>query len=89
MKRSRRIIAIALCLAALYVLLNGIGFAAVFFWKSEIIVTCVTIPATILCPAGAISVVPGSQADSPYFFIPLMAFFFFLWASVIDVVWHA
>jgi hypothetical protein len=86
MKRIRRIILIALGLAALYILLNGIGWAAVFFWKSNVIAICAAIPATILCPASAITVVPGSQADSPFFFIPLMGVFFVAWAIVIEIV---
>ena len=79
---------IALALAAVYLLLNGIGWAAVFFWKSEIIAFCVAVPTMVICPAGAICVVPGSQVDSPFFFIPLMAVFFLLWAVVIDAVWR-
>jgi hypothetical protein len=88
MKRTGRIILISLGLAALYLLLNGVAWAAVFFWKSEAIAICAAIPAMILCPAGAISVVPGSPADSPLFFIPLMVSFFLLWGIVIDAVWR-
>jgi hypothetical protein len=88
MKGIGRIIVIAFCLAALYVLLNGIGWAAVFFWKSDIIAKCVLIPAAILCPAQAISVVPGSKADSLFFFLPLTAVCFILWAIVIEAIWR-
>jgi hypothetical protein len=88
MKRFGRIGLIALALAGVYLLLNGIGWAAVFFWKSETIAMCVALPAAILCPVGAVTVVPGSQADSPFFFIPLMAIFFLMWAVLIDVVWR-
>ena len=88
MKRIGRILLIPLGLAAVYLLLNGIGWAAVFFWKSETIAMCTAIPAAILCPAGAICVVPGSRADSPLFFIPLMGVFFLLWAIIIDALWR-
>lgn len=87
MRRLWRIGLIALALAAVYLLLNGIGWAAVFFWKSEVVALCVAVPAMVICPAEAICVVPGSQADSPLFFIPLMAVFFLMWAVVIDAVW--
>jgi hypothetical protein len=54
MKRLGRIGLIALALAGVYLLLNGIGWAAVLFWKSETIAFCAAIPAAILCPAGAV-----------------------------------
>jgi len=76
-----------LALAGIYLILNGIGWAAVFFWKSEAVAMCAAIPAAVLCPAGAICVVPGSQADSPFFFIPLMGVFFLLWAVFIELMW--
>ena len=86
MKRIGRIGFIALALAGVYLLLNGIGWAAVFFWKSEAVAMCVAIPAAILCPAEVVTVVPGSQADSLFFFIPLAAIFFLMWAVLIDAV---
>jgi hypothetical protein len=88
MRRLGRIGLIALALAAVYLLLNGIGWAAVFFWKSEVVALCLAVPAMVICPAGAICVVPGSQADSPFFFIPLMVVFFLMWAVVIDAIWR-
>lgn len=87
MKGMGRTGLIAVALAGVYLLLNGIGWAAVFFWKSEAVAMCAAIPAAVLCPAGAVSVVPGSEAGSPLFFIPLMSLFFLLWAVVIEVVW--
>jgi len=88
MRRLGRIGLIALALAAVYLLLNGIGWAAVFLWKSDVVALCVAVPAMVICPAGAICVVPGSQADSPFFFTPLMIVFFLMWAVVIDTVWR-
>ena len=88
MKRIRRILLIALGLATIYLLLNGIGWAAVFFWKSNAIAMYATVAAMVICPAGAITVVPGSPADSPCFFIPIMGVFFLLWAIVIDALFR-
>lgn len=82
MKRIVRIILISFGLAAIYLLLCSIGWAGVFFWKSEAIGMCVAVPALIICPLSAIEVVP----DTPLFFIPLMSLCFLFWAIVIDVV---
>lgn len=86
MKRIVRIILISFGLAAIYLLLCSIGWAGVFFWKSEAIGMCIAVPALIICPLSAIEVVPGSPADTPLFFIPLMSLCFLLWAIVIDAI---
>jgi hypothetical protein len=87
MKRLGRIGLIALALAGVYLLLDGIGWAAVFFWKSPLVVWCVAVPSFVLCPLSAIEVVPGCSLDTPLFFIPLMAICFILWAWGIDSFW--
>lgn len=88
MKRLARIGMIALALAGVYLLLNGIGWAAVFFWKSEFIVWCVAVPSLILCPLSAIEVVPGCSLDTPLFFVPTMGICFVLWALGIEAFWR-
>lgn len=87
-ERIGRIALLALGGGALYLLLSGIGWAAVCFWKSEAIVWCAFIPSLILCPAQAISVVPGSSLDTPVFFVPMMSACFILWAIFIEALWR-
>lgn len=88
MKKLGRIGLIALSLTGLYLLLNGIGWAAVFFWKFEFIVRCMAVLSFVLCPLSAIEVVPGSSLDTPLFFIPIMVICFFLWAWGIEAIWN-
>ncbi|MEI6219264.1 MAG: hypothetical protein WCP86_10215 [bacterium] len=88
MKRLGRIVLLALAIAGLYLLLNGIGWAAIFFWKCEFIVWCVSVPSFVLCPLSAIEVVPGCSLDTPLYFIPMMAICFILWAWGIETIWN-
>lgn len=73
-------------LAGVYLLLNGIGGAAVFFWKSQTIALVIGIVALVICPLEAIEVVPQSPLDTPLFFIPMMLLCFILWAFAIDAL---
>lgn len=88
MTRRARIGLISLALAGVYLLLNGIGWAAVLFWKSEFIVWCVAVPSFVLCPLSVIEVVPGCSLDTPLFFIPMMGVCFILWALGIEAIWR-
>jgi hypothetical protein len=88
MKRLGRVGLITLALAAVYLALNGIGWAAVFFWKSASVVRCVAVPSFILCPLSAVEVVPGSPLDTPLFFIPLTSTCLILWAWGIEKLWN-
>ena len=73
---------------AVFLLLNGVGWAAVFFWKSEAIALACAIPAAILCPACAITVVPQSSLDTPLFFVPMMILSFMVWGGIITLIWN-
>lgn len=75
-------------LAGVYLLLNGIGWAAVFFWKSQAIALVVGFVALVICPVEAIEVVPRSSLDTPLFFVPMMLLCFILWAFAIDALWN-
>ena len=88
MKRIIKIAMLATGLAVACLLANGIGWAAVFYWKAATIATIAGAVAIALCPMAAIEVVPGSSLDTPYFFLPAIVLNFFLWAIFIETMWN-
>ncbi len=77
-----------IAIGAAYLLLTGVGWAAVFFWKSPVIALTCSVFAAILCPAHATTVVPQSSLDTPLFFVPLMILSFMLWGGIITLMWN-
>lgn len=88
MKTPARFAVCTAVVGAAFLLLNGIGWAAVFFWKSEAIALACAIPAAILCPPSAITVVPQSSLDTPIIFVPVMILSFMLWGGIITLIWN-
>jgi hypothetical protein len=88
MKTAIRFAVSTIAIGAAYLLLTGVGWAAVFFWKSPAIALTCGVLAAILCPAHAITVVPQSSLDTPLFFVPMMILSFMLWGGIITLIWN-
>jgi hypothetical protein len=88
MRKTGRILTFTAVLGGVYLLLNGIGWAAVFFWKSQTIALIIGMVALVICPVEALEVVPRSSLDTPLFFVPMMFLCFILWAFAIEALWN-
>lgn len=87
MKTPARFAISTAAVATVFLLLNGVGWAAVFFWKSKAIALACAILAVIVCPSSPITVLPGSPLDTPLFFVPTMILSFMVWGGIITLIW--
>ena len=70
---------------ALYILIVGLGWADVFFWKTGGIARVCTYIMRIIVPIDLLPITPGSRLDTPWFFIPAIISALLLWAIIILV----
>ena len=88
MKTTIRFVVSTIAIGTAYLLLTGVGWAAVFFWRAPAIALTCGVLAAILCPAHAITVVPQSSLDTPLFFVPMMVLSFMIWGGIITLIWN-